>query len=109
MDANETNDSHPADAAGVHPASMLAGPMSDAVQRSTCTINAMPLPLLEWLHVGITQDGPRAGITRRQAGALDALTVANKVAVDVQACGFNQTEPAAVAIAGQIAAKLANR
>ena len=38
-----------------------------------------------------------------------ALTVANKVAVDVQACGFNQTEPAAVAIAGQNAAKLADR
>jgi hypothetical protein len=38
-----------------------------------------------------------------------ALTVANKVAVDVQACGFNQTHPAAVAIARQIAAKLADR
>jgi hypothetical protein len=38
-----------------------------------------------------------------------ALTVANKVAVEVQACWFNQTKPAAVAIAGQIAAKLADR
>jgi hypothetical protein len=38
-----------------------------------------------------------------------ALTVANRVAVDVRACGCNQTHPAAVAIAGQIAAKLANR
>jgi hypothetical protein len=36
-----------------------------------------------------------------------ALTVANNVAVEVQACGYNQTKPAAVAIAGQIAAKLA--
>ena len=38
MHANETNDSQPADA----PASTL--------QRSTCTTNAMPLPLLEWLE-----------------------------------------------------------
>ena len=38
-----------------------------------------------------------------------ALTVANKVAVDVQACGYNQTDPAAVTIASQIAAKLADR
>ena len=38
-----------------------------------------------------------------------ALTVANNVAVDVQACGFNQTDPAAVAIVGQIASKLADR
>jgi hypothetical protein len=36
-----------------------------------------------------------------------ALTVAGDVAVEVQACGFNQTDPAAVTIAGQIAAKLA--
>jgi hypothetical protein len=38
-----------------------------------------------------------------------ALTVANKVAVEVQACGYNQTDPAAVAITGQIAAKLTDR
>jgi hypothetical protein len=38
-----------------------------------------------------------------------ALTVANKVAVDVQACAYNQTDPAAVAIADQIAAKLTDR
>ncbi len=38
-----------------------------------------------------------------------AVTVANRVAVDVQACGCNQTDPAAVAIVGQIAAKLADR
>jgi len=38
-----------------------------------------------------------------------ALTVANRVAIDVQACAYNQTEPAAVAIVGQIAAKLADR
>jgi serine/threonine kinase PknH len=38
-----------------------------------------------------------------------ALTVANNVAVDVQACGYNQTAPAAVAIVGQIAAKVADR
>jgi hypothetical protein len=31
------------------------------------------------------------------------------VAVDVQACGCNQTDPVAVAIVGQIAAKLADR
>jgi hypothetical protein len=36
-----------------------------------------------------------------------ALTVANNVAVEVQACGCNQTKPAAVAIAGQIATRLA--
>jgi hypothetical protein len=35
--------------------------------------------------------------------------VANRVAIDVQACAYNQTEPAAVAIVGQIAAKLADR
>jgi hypothetical protein len=29
------------------------------------------------------------------------------VAVEVQACGYNQTDPAAVTIAGKIAAKLA--
>jgi hypothetical protein len=34
---------------------------------------------------------------------------ANNVAVDVQACGYNQTRPAAAAIVGQIAAKLAGR
>ena len=38
-----------------------------------------------------------------------AVTVANRVAVDVQACGCNQTDPAAVAIVGQIVAKLADR
>jgi PknH-like extracellular domain len=38
-----------------------------------------------------------------------ALTVAKRVAIDVQACAYNQTEPAAVAIVGQIAAKLADR
>jgi hypothetical protein len=38
-----------------------------------------------------------------------ALTVADKVAVEVQACGFNQTDPAAVTIARQIAAKLVDR
>jgi hypothetical protein len=38
-----------------------------------------------------------------------ALTVAKKMAVDVQACGYNQTDPAAVAIAGEIASKLADR
>jgi S-adenosylmethionine/arginine decarboxylase-like enzyme len=38
-----------------------------------------------------------------------ALTVAKRVAIDVQACGYNQTRPAAVAIVGQIAAKLADR
>jgi hypothetical protein len=38
-----------------------------------------------------------------------ALTVADKVAVEVQACGYNQTDPAAVTIAGQIAAKLVYR
>ena len=38
-----------------------------------------------------------------------ALTVADKVAVEVQACGYNQTDPAAVTIAGQIAAKLVDR
>jgi hypothetical protein len=38
-----------------------------------------------------------------------ALKVVKRVAIDVQACGYNQTEPAAVAIVGQIAAKLADR
>ena len=38
-----------------------------------------------------------------------ALTVADEVAVEVQACAFNQTDPAAVTIAGQIAAKRADR
>jgi hypothetical protein len=55
------------------------------------------------LAISLVMDGPRHWTCQH------ALTVANRVAVDVRACGCNQTHPAAVAIAGQIAAKLANR
>jgi hypothetical protein len=38
-----------------------------------------------------------------------ALTVGNNVAVDVEACTYNQTDPAAAAIASQIAARVPNQ
>jgi hypothetical protein len=55
------------------------------------------------LAISLVMDGVRHWTCQH------ALTVANKVAVDVQACGYNQTHPAATAIVGQIAAKLADR
>ena len=53
------------------------------------------------LAISLVRDGVKHWICQH------ALTVADEVAVEVQACGFNQTDPAAVTIAGQIAAKLA--
>jgi hypothetical protein len=55
------------------------------------------------LAISLVRDGLKHWICQH------ALTVADKVAVEVQACGYNQTDPAAVTIAGQIAAKLADR
>ena len=55
------------------------------------------------LAISLVRDGVKHWVCQH------ALTVADEVAVEVQACGYNQTDPAAVTIAGQIAAKLVNR
>ena len=55
------------------------------------------------LAISLVRDGVKHWICQH------ALTVADEVAVEVQACEHNQTDPAAVTIADQIAAKLADR
>jgi len=82
----------------LHPAIYLHAPGPDRVWTTAQVSNAAGTLAISLVLAGV-----------RHWTCQHALTVANKVAVDVQACGFNQTEPAAVAIAGQIAAKLADR
>jgi hypothetical protein len=52
------------------------------------------------LAVSLVRDGVKGWTCQH------ALTVDNNVAVDVDACTYNQTDPAAAAIAGQIAARV---
>jgi hypothetical protein len=55
------------------------------------------------LAVSLVRDGVKRWTCQH------ALTVGSNVAVDVQACTYNQTDPAAVAIAGQIAARVSKQ
>src|SRR5258705_5938494 len=73
-------------------------PGPDRVWTTTQVSNAAGM-----LAISLVLDGVKHWICQH------ALTVAGDVAVEVQACGYNQTDPAAVTIAGQIAAKLADR
>ena len=74
------------------------GPVPDPVWTTAQVSNATGT-----LAISLVLDGFRHWTCQH------ALTVANNVAVEVQACGYNQTEPAAVAIVGQIAAKMGDR